>query len=162
MTYRHDFGNVRFSIDAQFDGSNDQGASYFFNTGISYDTDLIYTAVAYYTREISYGKTEKNLGTMVAKNFGLLYFAAAYPGIEIERLNSSTLDIVASYTIKDNYKIKFGISMFDDGINNAKSEGYSAYHTNVDWYRTADFNMFVKYQKTDFDHSKTNDRRNAL
>ncbi|NRB23403.1 porin [Shewanella sp.] len=160
VTYRKDFGDVSFSVDSQFDGDND---SDFFNTGLVYNGDLLRAAVAYYSKE-SYDidafngvKEQTGIGVSVAKSFGDLYLAASYQGTEVNSVDGSTLDLVGAYAITEIYKLKLGASSFDDGIDDMSSGNYNAYNTTLEWQGTADFRLFLEYQKTDFEHRDADD-----
>lgn len=158
VTYRKQFGDVLFSADAQFDGNKGSGGSDFVNTGILYKSDLIYLALAYYNRELEDGTDENTVGATLAKSFGSLYIATAYQNIEKDSVDGSTLDIVASYPINEIYKIKVGVSRYDDGGNDISSSNYNAYNTTLEWHKTSEFSTFIEYQKTDFEYRETNDQ----
>ncbi|RPA31694.1 porin [Shewanella frigidimarina] len=158
VTYRKQFGDILFSADAQFDGNKGSDGSDFFNTGLRYKTDLIYIAAAFYTKELEDGTDENTVGVTLAKNFESLYLAAAYQNIDKDIADGSTLDIVASYFINETYKIKLGISKYDDGGNNITSDNYNAYNTTFEWHKTSKFSTFIEYQKKDFEYQETDDQ----
>ena len=163
VTYRKEFGDLLFSADAQFDGNKGSGGSDFVNTGIRYKTEFIYIAAAFYNKELEDNKDENTFGVTLAKNFNSLFLAAAYQNIEKDSvdgttLDGSTLDVVASYPITDSYKIKLGVSRYDDGDNDITSAKYNAYNTTLDWHKTPKFSTFIEYQKTDFEYRETNDQ----
>ena len=158
VTYRKSVGDLSFSVDSQFDGSRPDNASDFFNTGLEYNTGFIRAAFAYYSKELNDGKEEHTYGASLAKNFGPLYVAAAYQDIEVDDVSGSTLDVVAAYAITEIYKVKAGISAFDDGLNDLVSGDYTAYNATLEWQGTADFRLFVEYQKVAFDYREDNDQ----
>lgn len=158
VTYRKNVGDLSFAVDAQFDGSRSDNASDFFNTGLEYNSDFIRAAFAYYSKELNDGNNEKTYGASLAKSFGPLYVAAAYQDVEANDIEGSTLDVVAAYAITEIYKLKVGISAFDDGLSDLVSRDYTAYNTTLEWQGTADFRLFVEYQKTAFDYREDNDQ----
>lgn len=158
VTYRKSFGDLSFSVDSQFDGSRPDNTSDFFNTGLEYTTDFIRAAFAYYSKKLNDGNDEKTYGASLSKNFGPLYVAAAYQDVEVNNTRGSTLDVVAAYAITEIYKLKVGVSAFDDGFGDLVSGDYTAYNTTLEWQGTADFRLFVEYQKTAFDYREDNDQ----
>jgi outer membrane protein OmpU len=158
VTYRKQFGDILFSADGQFDGNKGSGGSDFLNSGIRYKTELIYIAAAFYNRELADGTDENTLGVTLAKKFESRYLAAAYQDIEKDSVDGSTLDIVASYFINETYKIKLGVSKYDDGGSDIISGNYNAYFTTFEWHKTAKFSTFIELQKKDFEYRETNDQ----
>jgi outer membrane protein OmpU len=158
VTYRKQFGDILFSADAQFDGNKGSGGSDFVNAGVRYKSDLIYIAAAFYNKELEDDKDENTLGVTIAKSFESLYLAAAYQNIEKDSVDGSTLDVVASYSINETYKIKLGVSKFDDGGSDISSGNYNAYNTTVEWHKTPKFRTFIEYQVKDFEYRETNDQ----
>lgn len=157
VTYRKDLGDFSFSVDSQFDGDKDANASDFFNTGLAYNSDLLRAAVAYYSKDLDDGKEETAYGVSVSKHFDDLYLAAAYQDREVDNVSGSTFDLVGAYAITEIYKLKLGASNFDDGIDDISSGNYKAYNTTLEWQGTADFRLFLEYQKTDFEHRDADD-----
>jgi outer membrane protein OmpU len=151
-------GDILFSADAQFDGNKGSGGSDFVNAGVRYKSDLIYIAAAFYNKELEDDKDENTLGVTIAKSFESLYLAAAYQNIEKDSVDGSTLDVVASYSINETYKIKLGVSKFDDGGSDISSGNYNAYNTTVEWHKTPKFRTFIEYQVKDFEYRETNDQ----
>ncbi|MCL1078635.1 porin [Parashewanella spongiae] len=170
VTYRKQFGDVKFTVDAQFDGSDGDAASDLFNTGVQYSANGLKAAVAYYTRERG-ADDESTIGFSVAKSFGDLYLATSYQDRTVDladenvrqevrgdqtlttfELAGSTIDVVAAYKINDTYKAKFGVSMFEDGDVNGLSGDYEAYNATLEYHASSDFYMFAEYQRNDFDN----------
>ncbi|MGI2096014.1 porin [Shewanella glacialipiscicola] len=177
VTYRKQFGDFLFSADGQFDGDNkSSNGSDFVNAGVRYKTDFIYVAVAFYNKEhqqcqveltesvktcpeTQIGYIDENtVGVTLSKSFDSLYLAAAYQDIDKGDVDGSTLDVVASYAINESYKVKLGVSQYDDGGNDVTSKTYNAYNTTLEWHLTPMFRTFVEYQKTDYDYRETNDQ----
>ncbi|MBE8167270.1 MAG: porin [Shewanella sp.] len=171
VTYRKQFGDVKFTVDAQFDGSDGDSASDLFNTGVQYSANGLKAAVAYYTRDRG-ADAENTFGVSVAKSFGDLYLAASYQDRSIDlasenvrqevkdgqtistfELGGSTIDVVTAYKINDTYKTKFGISAYDDGEASAISKNYIAYNATLEYYASADFYMFAEFQHNDFEYN---------
>jgi predicted porin len=158
VTYRKEFGAISISVDSQFNGSDKDNSSDFFNTGIQYKTNAIKAAVAYYDKSRDDGATEKALGVSIAKDFGSLYLATSYQDIEIDDIDGSTLDVVGAYAINEIYKLKIGISQYDDGLAESNSDNYQAYNTTLEWQGTPDFRLFVEYQHNNFEYKTDNDQ----
>lgn len=158
VTYRKSVGDLSFSVDSQFDGSRPDDASDFFNTGLEYNTDFIRAAVAYYSKDLNDGSEEQTYGASLAKSFGPLYVAAAYQDRDVSNVSGSTLDVVAAYAITNIYKLKVGVSAFDDGLSESTSGDYTAYNTTLEWQGIPEFRLFIEYQKTAFDYSADNDQ----
>ena len=170
VTYRKEFGDILFSADGQFDGDKGgNSGSDFVNAGVRYKTDFIYVAVAYYNKEHNLCENdscasnptyvdENTIGVTLAKSFNSLYLAAAYQDIDKGDVDGSTLDVVASYDINESYKVKLGMSKYDDGGNDATSNTYNAYNSTLEWHKTPTFSTFIEYQKTDYDYRDTNDQ----
>lgn len=159
VTYRKQFGDILFSADGQFDGDNkESNGSDFVNAGVRYKTDFIYIAAAFYNKELEDGTDENTLGVTLSKSFDSLYLAAAYQDIDKDDADGSTLDVVASYAINESYKVKLGVSKYDDGGNDVTSKTYNAYNTTLEWHLTSMFRTFVEYQKTDYEYLETNDQ----
>lgn len=158
VTYRKEFGDLLFSADAQFDGNKGSDGSDFTNAGIRYKTDQIYIAAAFYNQELADGTDENTVGVTLAKSFNSLYLAAAYQDIDKDDIDGSTIDVVASYLISEIYKVKLGVSKYDDGGNDVTSKTYNAYNTTLEWHKTPTFRTFVEYQKTDYEYRETNDQ----
>ena len=158
VTYRKQFGDFLFSADGQFDGDKGSDGSDFVNAGVRYKTDFIYIAAAFYNKELEDGTDENTVGVTLSKSFDSLYLAAAYQDIDKDDADGSTLDVVASYAINESYKVKLGVSQYDDGGNDVTSKTYNAYNTTLEWHLTPMFRTFVEYQKTDYDYRETNDQ----
>lgn len=158
VTYSKSFGNLTFAVDGQFNGSDRDNAADYFGGGVTYSSDVIRVAAAYYTKELNDGNDEKTVGVSLAKSFGPLYLAAAYQDREVVNLDGSTLDLVAAYAINNTYKVKLGVSQFEDGVSDASSGDYSAYNSTLEWQGTPDFRLFVEYQKTDYDNRDEDDQ----
>ncbi|MCU7994084.1 porin [Shewanella glacialipiscicola] len=158
VTYRKQFGDFLFSADGQFDGDKGSDGSDFVNAGVRYKTDFIYIAAAFYNKELEDGTDENTVGVTLSKSFDSLYLAAAYQDIDKDDADGSTLDVVASYAINESYKVKLGVSQYDDGGNDVTSKTYNAYNTTFEWHLTPMFRTFVEYQKTDYDYRETNDQ----
>lgn len=158
VTYRKQFGDLLFSADGQFDGDKGSDGSDFVNAGVRYKTDFIYVAVAFYNKELEDSTDENTVGVTLSKSFDSLYLAAAYQDIDKGDVDGSTLDVVASYAINESYKVKLGVSQYDDGGHDAESKTYNAYNTTLEWHLTPMFRTFVEYQKTDYDFRETDDQ----
>jgi len=158
VTYRKDFGALSISVDSQFNGSDRDNSSDLFNAGIKYQTNEIKAAIAYYDKSRDDGKNEKALGVSIAKNFDSLYLATSYQNIEIDDTDGSTLDIVAAYAINKIYKLKFGISQYDDGLAKSDSKNYQAFNSTLEWQGSPDFRLFIEFQHNDFDYKTDNDQ----
>ncbi len=158
VTYTKSFGDFTFAVDGQFNGSDRDNAADYTGAGLTYNSDLLRAAVAYYTKELNDGSDENTLGVSLAKSFGPLYLAASYQDREVASIDGSTLDVVAAYAINDTYKLKLGVSQFEDGVKDASSGDYSAYNSTLEWQGTPDFRLFVEYQRTDYDYRDDNDQ----
>jgi len=158
VSYNKSIGDISFSVASQFNGSEGDNASDFANVGLSYNTDLIRASVAYYERDLVDGTQEETVGISLAKSFGDLYLATSYQDRDVAGISGSTFDVVASYSINETYKVKFGLSDFDDGISSLASTSYKAFNTTLEWHGSKDFYTFVEYQNNSFDEKEDNDQ----
>jgi hypothetical protein len=154
VSYNKSFGDVSLSVASQFnkDDTDDSGSD-FSNAGLSYNTDVIRASIAYYERD-----EEETLGVSFAKNFGDLYLATSYQDRDVSGISSSTFDVVASYAINKTYKVKFGLSDFDDDDNGMNSGSYSAFNSTLEWHGSKDFYTFIEYQNNSFDEREDTDQ----
>lgn len=158
VSYHKSFGDVSFQLASQFNGVEGDNAADFTNFGFSYNTDAIRASVAYYERDLSNGTTEETVGISVAKSFGDLYLATSYQDRDVNDVSGSTFDVVAAYQISKAYKVKLGVSEFDDGINTNASASYSAVNATLEWHASSDFYTFIEYQNNSFDNKEDNDQ----
>ena len=179
VTYRKQFGDVKFTVDSQFDGSDGDSGSDLFNTGLQYSGNGLKAAVAYYTRDAAQGAEDTAIGFSMAKSFGDLYLAASYQDREINDFvewtfvdglpvvsdiydaSGSTLDVVAAYKINSTYKAKFGVSVFEDGKSTAISQDYNAYNATIEYHASPDFYMFAEVQQNDFEYLEDSNQFNV-
>ncbi len=159
VTYRKQLGDFLFSVDGQFDenSTNDKNelnnqSTDFANVGVRYKTDFIYIASAYYNKQLADGSEENTVGVTVAKNFDKLYLATAYQNIDKDDIDTGhTLDVVASYPIFENHKLKLGYGQYDNGLDS----GYNVYNTTLEWQKTSQFKTFIEYQRKNFDDASS-------
>ena len=164
VTFKKSIGNFNFSIDSQFNGEDGDDTSDMFNTGLGYSKDGTRFAIAYYTKELldpndgsETDGQEKTLGVSVAKSFGDLYLAGSYQDRDVDGVDGSTLDLVASYALSSAYTLKLGVSDFDDGVDSTASGSYNAYNTTIEWQSNPDFRLFAEYQKIAYDERDDTD-----
>ncbi|RYV04212.1 porin [Shewanella sp. OPT22] len=161
VTYRKSFGDFNFSVDGQFDGSDGDSGADLFNTGLEYNGNAFRAAVAYYSRDRGVN-TEDTIGFSVSKSFGDLYLATSYQDTSIDlteanaygqtTTDGNTLDVVAAYKINSTYKVKVGVSMFEDGVDGGSSFNYDAYNATLEYHTSPDFYMFAEVQQNDFEY----------
>jgi len=158
VSYNKGFGDILFSVASQFNGSERDNASDFANAGLIYKSDFIRASFAYYERDLVDRTQEETVGISLAKSYGGLYLATSYQDRKVAGISGSTLDVVASFSINENYKVKFGLSNFDDGIKSIESTSYKALNSTVEWHGSKDFYTFIEYQNNSFDEKEDNDQ----
>ena len=163
ISYRKSFGNLSFRADAQFKGDSANEGSAFFNVGAKYKGDGFSVAVAYLTKDLA-GTDENTLGLSASKNLGDFYLAAAYQDIDRggNGQDRSTLDVVGSYQINDNYKFKVGVSKYSDDLEPMMSNEITRINTTLEWQGSSDYRLFVEYQNNNYADDNARDNNQIM
>jgi len=159
ISYRKSFGKLEFRAEAQFkgDASPNEGSD-LVNAGINYRGDDFSVAIAYLTRDFE-GADENTFGLSASKNVGDWYFGAAYLDLtrDIADGDVSTLDVVATYALNEQYKLLFGASKLDDGLTANISNDVTRINSTLEWQGSKDFRLFVEYQNNNYSHQHQKD-----
>ena len=158
VSYRKSFGNFEIRGEAQFKGEDkvNEGSD-LVNAGVNYMGDDYSVGVAYLTRNLA-GADQNTLGVSASKSIGDWYFAAAYLDIEHDVVGGdiTTIDVVATYAINNQYKLLFGVSQLDDEQAEVNSKDVARFNTTLEWQGSKDFRLFIEYQHNEFDNDDVN------
>ena len=147
-------------LASQFDGESGKSDSYFFNTGIGYDSSgfhlgLTYSKKDHFNDDYNTGNNLVYGGSVTYTFENYLYLAAAYQNLDYEFYNAKdrkghTLDLGFAYPINESFKFKTGYFNFNDGIEDNTSQDYQGANITFEWL-PADGLRYDLSKKWEFD-----------
>lgn len=162
ISYRKSFGNLEFRGEAQFknddstDGKDNEGSD-LFNAGVIYKGSDYSVGFAYLTKDLA-GEDQNSIGFSATKSIGDWHFAAAYGDFKQDIVGGdiTTIDVVATYAINNEYKVLFGAGKFDDEQADTNSKDVTRLNTTLEWQGTKDFRLFIEYQHNNYENDDVN------
>lgn len=134
-------GQFTWMAGAQLDGnsSNNDDAD-MVNIGVGYDLNQLHLGLGYLDKNRIDGD-DTNIGAVVAYTFSNdLYLAISYQDKDYnydttfpQDRSGSALDTALAMPIGNDYKVKLGYFMFEDGIKTTGSMDYDGFNATLEW-----------------------------
>ncbi|WP_028111256.1 porin [Ferrimonas kyonanensis] len=164
VTYKLQKQGFTLMAGAQINGDKGDDNADMVNVGVGYDLAGLHLGLGYVTQDRLDDSNQvvgddQTIGGVVAYSFDNgLYLAAAYQDKDYNLDNGvdrsgSTLDTALAYPFADQYKVKLGYFIFEDGVKDNSSKDYDGYNTTLEWNAADNLRFHVEYLVKDFDYS---------